>query len=130
LYKKLDFVLVSPFQNHAVVLDDTCYFFPCQSQEEAELLHQFVRSAPAIEFWSSLVFWDSKRPITARLLNSLDLVVLARVLGKECDAARILAERQLVEYSGHSHQYLLFREDAPDYGFDSSQVEARVHAGA
>ena len=130
LYKKLDFVRVSPFQDRAVVLDDTCYFFPCQSQEEAELLHHLVRSDPAIEFWSAFVFWDSKRPITARLLNSLDLAVLARVLGKECNEARILAERQLVEYSDHSHQYLLFREDAPDYGSDSSQVEACVHAGA
>jgi hypothetical protein len=130
LYKKLDFVRVSPFQNRPVVLDDTCYFFPCQFQEESELLHHLVRSDPAIEFWSALIFWDSKRPITARLLNSLDLAALARVLDKECDAARILAERQLVEYNDYSHQYLLFREDAPDYGFDSSQVEACVHAGA
>jgi hypothetical protein len=32
LYKKLEFVEVPPFRDRPVVLDDTCYFFPCQSK--------------------------------------------------------------------------------------------------
>lgn len=115
LYKKLCFVPVLSFQDRPVVLDDTCYFFPCQSQEECALLHEFVQSDPAREFWSAFIFWDSKRPITAQLLNLLDLAALARELGKECDIARTIAERQLVEYTEGAHQQLLFREDTPIY---------------
>ncbi|MDW8215102.1 MAG: SAM-dependent DNA methyltransferase [Roseiflexaceae bacterium] len=116
LYKKLEFVQVSPFQDRPVVLDDTCYFFPCRSEEECNLLYELVMSKPAREFWTSLIFWDAKRPITAQLLNSLDLMALARLLGKECEVARTLAERQVVEYSEGVYQRLLFREEAADYG--------------
>lgn len=98
LYKRLEFVQVPPFQGRPVVLDDTCYFFPCKSEEECNLLYELVMSDPAREFWSALIFWDAKRPITAQILNSLDLMVLARVLGKDREVARALAERQVVEY--------------------------------
>jgi hypothetical protein len=73
-------------------------------------------SEPAREFWTSLIFWDAKRPITTQLLNSLDLMALARLLNKECDIAQNLAERQMVEYMEGSHQKLLFREESADYG--------------
>jgi len=116
LYKKLHFVQVPPFQDRPVVFDDTCYFFPCRSEEECHLLYELVMSEPAREFLSAFIFWDAKRPITAQLLNLLDLWALARVLRKEGDVARTLAERQLVEYTEGAHQQLLFREDAAEYG--------------
>jgi len=116
LYKKLDFVQVPPFQGRPVVFDDTCYFFPCQSEEECRMLHGLVTSEPAREFLSAFIFWDAKRPITARLLNLLDLATLARVLGKENNIIRMLAERQVVKYREGMHQLLLFREDAAEYG--------------
>lgn len=116
LYKKLDFVQVPPFQGCPVVFDDTCYFFPCQSEEECALLHELVTSEPAKEFFSALIFWDAKRPITARLLNLLDLAALARVLGKENNVTRMLAERQVVEYTEGARQLLLFRENGAEYG--------------
>jgi hypothetical protein len=116
LYKRLDFVQVPPFQGHPVVFDDTCYFFPCQSEEECHTLYELVTSRPAQEFLSALVFWDAKRPITARLLNLLDLAALARVLGKEDRVIRMLAARQVVEYQEGVRQLLLFREEADEYG--------------
>lgn len=79
-------------------------------------MYELVMSEPAREFWSSLIFWDAKRPITAQLLNSLDLMALARLMNKECDTARMLAERQMVEYTAGLHQRLLFREETADYG--------------
>ncbi|MCD6505342.1 SAM-dependent DNA methyltransferase [Candidatus Poribacteria bacterium] len=115
LYKKLDFVQVPPFQGRPVVLDDTCYFFPCQSEEECRTLHELVTSEPAREFLSAFIFWDAKRPITARLLNLLNLAALARVLGKENSITRILAERQVVKYTEGMHQLLLFREGISGY---------------
>jgi hypothetical protein len=116
LYKKLEFVQIPPFRGRPVVLDDTCYFFPCKSEEECNLLYELVMSDPAREFWSAFIFWDAKRPITAQLLNLLDLMVLARVLGKEGEVAQALAERQLVEYTEGAYQRLLFREEAAEYG--------------
>lgn len=118
LYKKLDFVKVAPFQGRPVVMDDTCYFFPCQSEEECNVLHELAESEPAQEFWSSLIFWDAKRPITAQVLNMLDLAALARTLGVQSPVARVLAERQVVRYTEGSHQLLLFREDAKEYNPD------------
>ena len=115
LYKKLEFVRVAPFQGKPVVLDDTCYFFPCQSERECAALYELVQSGPAREFWSAFIFWDAKRPITAQILNLLDFAALARAESIETDALRVLAERQLVRYTEGAHQHLLFREDSEEY---------------
>lgn len=111
LYKRLEFVLIAPFEGRPVVFDDTCYFFPCYTEAEANCLHRLVMARPAQEFWASLTFWDAKRPITAQILNSLDLMRLAKLLGKEDDeVTRRLAERQLVEYANGAQQGVLFWE--------------------
>lgn len=120
LYKKLEFVKVPPLQGRPVVLDDTCYFFSCQSERECNVLHDLVQSEPAREFWSAFVFWDAKRPITAQILNLLDFAALARATGMESEIARVLAERQLVRYTEGAHQQLLFREEPEEYGIDPS----------
>jgi hypothetical protein len=109
LYKKLEFVVVPPFRGRPVVLDDTCYFFPCLSEEECRVLHDLVQSEPAREFWSAFIFWDAKRPVTAQILNLLDLAALARAIGMKNDLVRVLAERQRVPYMEGPHQALLFR---------------------
>jgi hypothetical protein len=120
LYKKLEFVAVPPFEGRPVVLDDTCYFFSCQSEQESKVLHELVQSEPAREFWSAFIFWDAKRPITAQILNLLDFAAVARAVGMESDIARVLAERQLVQYTEGSHQQLLFREESEEYGAGAS----------
>ncbi|MCY1070464.1 hypothetical protein OV090_37330 [Nannocystis sp. RBIL2] len=83
LYKKLDFKVIGPFAGKPVVLDDTCYFLPCASEAEAQLLGRLLGSSVAQEFFSAFVFWDAKRPITTDLLRRLDLARLAVVLGVE-----------------------------------------------
>ena len=82
LYKNISFVVIPPCDGRSVMVDDTCYFIPCQSQEEAELLFELLDSTAAKEFLNSLVFSDSKRPITADVLRRLSFVELARELGK------------------------------------------------
>lgn len=77
LYKQLEFVAVGPHENKPVVLDDTCYFLPCYSREEGNLLAEMLNSEPAQQFYQSLIFWDAKRPITAKILEQLDLLALA-----------------------------------------------------
>jgi hypothetical protein len=79
LYKNLNFVVVGPCENKPVVFDDTCYFLACQSEEEAKLIAMLLNSEPAQEFFSSFIFWDAKRPITAKILNKLNITSLAKV---------------------------------------------------
>lgn len=80
-YKRLSFMLVAPQENKPVMLDDTCYFLPCQTKEEAGTLGKMLNSPTASEFFSAFVFWDAKRPITVDLLRKLSLTALARELG-------------------------------------------------
>lgn len=80
-YKNLRFTLVGAHCGKPFVFDDTVYFIPCQSFAEAHFLTELLNSAIAREFYSSFVFWDSKRPITIDLLARLDLCKLAEKLG-------------------------------------------------
>lgn len=128
LYKKLAFVPVSTCQGKPVVLDDTCYFFPCDSQDECTALLRLITSNPAKEFLSSFIFWDSKRPITARVLNLLDLKALAQEVGENNDAARTLSERQIVKYKPMVRQRLLFRERMTRYGQKKKHRKPVGHA--
>lgn len=82
LYKTLTFRLVRPFHGRPVVLDDTCYFYSSGSEKEAMVVLEMLNSPAASEFLSSLIFWDDKRPVTAELLNRLDLFQLAKELGR------------------------------------------------
>ncbi|MGI9515954.1 MAG: N-6 DNA methylase [Pirellulaceae bacterium] len=80
LYKQLNFRTIGPAENRPVVLDDTCYFCPCVDQCHAEQLLGELQSRAATEFLESQIFWDNKRPITAELLNQLNLAKLAEEL--------------------------------------------------
>ncbi len=83
LYKAMNFKAIGPSSSKPVVLDDTCYFMPCQTQEDAILIAGMLNSKIAREFFSAFVFWDSKRPVTAELLQRLDLLALAQELKVE-----------------------------------------------
>lgn len=88
-YKELQFRLIGPYEGRPVVLDDTSYFLPFETEESAGLAAELLNSPAARRFLSSMVFWDTKRPITVELLHRLDLASLARELG----ATRELAQR-------------------------------------
>ena len=103
LYKKLHFAVVRPYAEKSVVLDDTCYFIPCQSEEEANRLAGLLNSEVASEFFRSFIFWDAKRPITASILGRLSLVALARELGAEETIMGFLSAR---ESTAPSHRQL------------------------
>lgn len=82
LYKKISFVVVGPHNGRPVMVDDTCYSIPCNSKEEANLLYELISSDAAQQFLQSLVFLDSKRPITVDVLRRISFVKLARHLGR------------------------------------------------
>ena len=80
-YKRLNFRCIGPVDERPVILDDTCYFLPCDSKQDAEILERLLNSRGARGFFQSMVFWDAKRPITASLLSSLDLRIVAHEVG-------------------------------------------------
>jgi len=111
LYKKLHFAVVEPYVGKPVVLDDTCYFIPCQSGEEAHYLAGLLNSEIAKEFLKSFIFWDVKRPVTASILGRLSLVALARELGTEDAILSFLSARQSFALS-HKQLALFARDEA------------------
>lgn len=82
LHKELRFRTVGPINGKPTIVDDTVYFLPAYSQEAAESLRALLESPEAFEFLHSLIFWDSKRPVTVEVLSALDLDKLAAHLGK------------------------------------------------
>lgn len=89
LHKSLQFVAIGPVEDKPAVLDDTCYFFPCMTQREAELIAELLNSSIAREFFEAFIFWNDKRPVTASLLRRLDIVRLAYELGRESEYAAV-----------------------------------------
>ncbi|MFX1514223.1 MAG: SAM-dependent DNA methyltransferase, partial [Promethearchaeota archaeon] len=82
-YKKLTFQCISPLYEKPVVLDDTCYFIPAKSPEEALILHTILNHPFAHDFYHTFIFWDAKRPITKQILQQLDLCQLSKEIGSE-----------------------------------------------
>ncbi len=82
LYKKLNFHVIGPHMGKPVVFDDTCYFVPCRTEQEAKIVASLVNSPQASEFYSAFIFWDAKRPITVDVLGRLDIAKIAAELGR------------------------------------------------
>lgn len=79
-YDSLRFLLVSPQGGRPVMVDDTCYFLPFDHREEAELVIDLLGSEAARRFLGSLVFPDTKRPVTIDILRRISIDSLARHL--------------------------------------------------
>jgi hypothetical protein len=86
LHKQPRFLLVSPVAGRPVMLDDTCYFLPCSDVGQAAVFAALLESEPVADLLAALIFTDSKRPVTKRLLQRIDL---QRAL-VACDGARLL----------------------------------------
>lgn len=72
LYKELNFNLLGPCKSKPIVLDDTCYSIGFDSRAAASKVCDALNSPTAQAAFNSLIFWDSKRPVTAEVLNQID----------------------------------------------------------
>jgi hypothetical protein len=79
LYKKLDFQLIAEIDNKPTIFDDTVYFLGFDLEEDARKTYHLITTQTAINFYSSLIFWDEKRPIKTKILNSLNLTALGNI---------------------------------------------------
>lgn len=73
LYKNLNFQPIGSCCQKPIMVDDTCYFLPCNSMSEANIFADLLNSDMNQKFISSLVFSDSKRPITIDVLKRINL---------------------------------------------------------
>jgi hypothetical protein len=112
MYKELSFEVVGSHQGKPIVLDDTCYFIACQTREEAEFLAFLLNSSAAKEFYSAFIFWNDKRPITAKLLRRLDLVALVKELGVQSELKTLVDAYSVPS----SHYQLKLLESRLRYG--------------
>jgi len=82
-YKQSAFELVPPHLGQPVMVDDATYYLGFDHEEDARLVHHILNTQAAQDFLRSMMFMDAKRPVTAELLNRLDLVTLAAEAGHE-----------------------------------------------
>ena len=94
LYKRLGFTVVEPIRNRPVMLDDTCYFLPCESLEQAREIAGVLSGEMAKSFFEARVFWDAKRPISKALLQSISIAALLRQEGSEAEILPPVVEQQ------------------------------------
>jgi hypothetical protein len=117
LYKNCRFEVIGKSHGKPIVLDDTCYFIPCNSEAEARFACDLLNSDLCQRFLHSLVFFDAKRPITIDILKRIDLKRLAEKMNKEKEAqeylryARVFEDGQplLVSEKKETYQTTAFR---------------------
>lgn len=81
LHKTPVFRLISANSDQRpVMLDDTCYFLPLQEVTMAALLVFVLNHEHCINFLTSTMFADAKRPITKKLLQRIQLDALINTI--------------------------------------------------
>jgi hypothetical protein len=88
LHKAPAFRVVGPEGGRPVMLDDTGYFLPCRSPEQAAMLAALLNDPEALGLVDALIFRDAKRPITKALLQRIDLSALAARVDRDALIAR------------------------------------------
>ncbi len=73
LYKNLNFSLLTPLNGKPIMVDDTCYLLGFDSLKDAEFCLKTLTSKLVTDYITSLIFWDSKRPVNSDILKSIDL---------------------------------------------------------
>lgn len=126
-YKNLSFRRIGPFQRRPAVFDDTVYFLPCWSHDEADFLVSILNSRPAQEFLRSMAFWNDKRPVTAELLRRLNLKTLSAELGRESEYHAYVNQRSSARATMAPGQLpLAIAEEAAHYRTVSNRVLNRT----
>lgn len=126
LYKNISFQSVGSSGGKPVMVDDTCYFIPCDTKSEADFFADLLNSETAQRFISALVFTDAKRPVTIDVLKRIDLKKLAEHMGRETTAVEYLSSPSLES----SHQRLLVFEEREKYRTKKSTVPRKARGRA
>ncbi len=106
------FVLVSKVQGKQVLIDDTCYSLSFDEEWQAHFICALLNHPSVSKFLTSITFSDSKRPITKRVLERINLkAVYEQVnmdkftnratcsLGKTLNSDQLNLDKQLLLFS-------------------------------
>jgi len=93
LHKTPRFRILRPLAGKPVMVDDTSYLLPCANARQAAVVKAILDSAAVRYLLRALVFSDSKRPVTKKLLQRIDLA--AALDGEEAPAVLREANRIL-----------------------------------
>ncbi|MBW1728178.1 MAG: SAM-dependent DNA methyltransferase, partial [Deltaproteobacteria bacterium] len=77
LYKNIHFSSIGQHDTKPIMVDDTCYFIPCSSENEATFIAEQLNSETCLKFIKSLIFFDAKRPVNIDILSRIDLKKLS-----------------------------------------------------
>ena len=110
-YKNITFSPIGNINQKSIMVDDTCYFIPCASKEEAELISSLLNSKECINFMKSLIFFDAKRPINIDILKRVDIKKIANFVNKSEEVMKYLPYAQQFT----SPQQLMIFENKPKY---------------
>jgi hypothetical protein len=117
LHKTPHFRLITPYHQRPVMFDDTCYFLPCATAEQAAFIMALLEHTSTQTFIHSILFTDTMRPITKRLLQRVDLrCVFTHAIAYDIRSAAqtILAANSLpVHWSDDADIESLFLEYSP-----------------
>ncbi len=94
LYKKIQFNSIGQHNTKPIMVDDTCYFIPCGSENEATFIAEQLNSEACLKFIKSLIFFDAKRPVNIDILSRIDLKKLSEINGKSNNALEYLSYAQ------------------------------------
>jgi len=86
MHKQPKFRVIGPMGSKPPVFDDTCYLLAFDRADDAAIVGALLQSSVAHDLLSALVFWDSKRPVTKKLLQRIDLAVIAQL----CDPGEVV----------------------------------------
>lgn len=86
------FRIVGPYNGKPAVFDDATYLLPFTDVFECAAAHALLVGPEASDLIASLAFWDSKRPITKRLLQRIDLLAIAAAIDRVTHVDRALEE--------------------------------------
>ena len=111
LYKSFTFVVVPPHNGRPVMVDDTCYSIPCKCEKEAWLLRDLLNAQPAQRFLWSLVFQDSKRPITVDILRRLSFINVAKMMNRMDELRKFTSSGSVPLDDGHQQLNLSIEQE-------------------
>jgi hypothetical protein len=86
------FRMIGPYNGKPAVFDDATYLLPFSDVFECAAAHALLVGREASDLISSLAFWDSKRPVTKKLLQRIDLLAIAEAADRTALVERALEE--------------------------------------
>ncbi|MDP1586471.1 MAG: hypothetical protein Q8M07_01905, partial [Prosthecobacter sp.] len=124
LHPHARFIVVPPVAGRPVMFDDTCYYLSFQEESMARLIAQMLNSIPCQAFIASLIFRDSKRPVTAELLQRLNFNEIAVEAGLSKQWQQ--SHRTNTLHSGLNTQLELVMETPTKYVVEPKVAQTRI----